>query len=159
MDYVLNHWQLIAVVLGVIILLLCYRWVLALCGVILIPDDSVGIMTKKFVILGKNRRLPAGRIIALNGEAGYQADTLPPGLQVIAPGNYRINPFLFSVQLADALDIPDNKFRFNLDVSQIICRPRLRHHRFSKESFPAPGRRATRSRWHSRSTTSVRSIH
>jgi hypothetical protein len=60
MDYVLNHWQLIAVVLGVIILLLCYRWVLALCGVILIPDDSVGIMTKKFVILGKNRRLPAG---------------------------------------------------------------------------------------------------
>ena len=42
MDYVLNHWQLIVIVLGVIILLLCYRWVLALCGVILVPDDSVG---------------------------------------------------------------------------------------------------------------------
>lgn len=82
MDYVLNHWQIIAIVLAVIILLVCYRWVLALCGVILVPDDSVGVMTKKFVIVGKNRRLPAGRIIALNGEAGYQADTLPPGLHV-----------------------------------------------------------------------------
>jgi hypothetical protein len=64
MDYLLYHWQLIAVVLGVIILLACYRWVLELCGVIIVPDDSVGVMTKKFVIVGKNRRLPAGRIIA-----------------------------------------------------------------------------------------------
>ena len=61
MDYVLNHWRLIAVALGVLILLGCYRWVLALCGVILVPDDSVGVVTKKFVIFGKNRRLPAGR--------------------------------------------------------------------------------------------------
>jgi uncharacterized membrane protein YqiK len=91
MDYVLNHWRLIAVVLGVLILLACYRWVLALCGVILVPDDSVGVMTKKFVILGKNRRLPAGRIIALNGEAGYQADTLPPGLHVgMWPWQYQV---------------------------------------------------------------------
>jgi hypothetical protein len=81
MDYAANHWQLIAVVLGAFILLVCYRWVLAVCGVIIVPDDSVGVMTKKFVLVGKNRRLPAGRIIALNGEAGYQADTLPPGLQ------------------------------------------------------------------------------
>src|SRR5580693_8012001 len=92
MDYVLNHWRLIAVVLGVLILLACYRWVLALCGVILVPDDSVGVMTKKFVILGKNRRLPAGRIIALNGEAGYQADTLPPGLHVgMWPWQYQVD--------------------------------------------------------------------
>ena len=65
MDYVLNHWPLIVVALGVIILLACYRWVLALFGVILVPDDSVGVMTKKFVIMGQNRRLPPGRIIAL----------------------------------------------------------------------------------------------
>jgi uncharacterized membrane protein YqiK len=176
MDYVLNHWPLIAVAAAILILLACYRWVFELCGIILVPDDSVGVMTKKFVVVGKNRRLPAGRIIALNGEAGYQADTLPPGLHMgmwpwqyqvdlvkfctvppgkvgcveacdgkslpsgrivaqlvacdsfqdaraflenggqrgpqmalIAPGNYRINPFLFSVRLADALDIPDNK--------------------------------------------------
>jgi hypothetical protein len=41
MDYALYHWRVIAVVFGVIILLACYRWVLALCGVIIVPDDSV----------------------------------------------------------------------------------------------------------------------
>src|SRR5579863_8979969 len=30
-------------------------------------------------------------------------------MALIAPGSYRINPFLFSVQLAEAVDIPDNK--------------------------------------------------
>jgi hypothetical protein len=29
MDYLLNHWQTIAVVVGVLILLVCYRWLLA----------------------------------------------------------------------------------------------------------------------------------
>ena len=92
MDYLFNHWQVIAVVVAVVILLLCYRWVLALCGIILIPDDSVGVMTKKFVIFGKNRRLPAGRIVALNGEAGYQADTLPPGLHLgLWPWQYQVD--------------------------------------------------------------------
>jgi uncharacterized membrane protein YqiK len=103
MDYVLNHWQLIAVVLGAIILLLCYRWVLALCGVILVPDDSVGVITKKFVILGKNRRLPAGRIMALNGEAGYQADTLPPGLHL---GMW---PWQYQVELVKFCTVPQGK--------------------------------------------------
>src|ERR1700683_935489 len=69
MDYIVNHWQIIALIVGVIILLVSYRAVLALCGVILVPDDSVGVITKKFVIVGKNRRLPAGRIIALHGKA------------------------------------------------------------------------------------------
>ena len=91
MDYVVSHWRLIAGVLAAIILVLNYRWVLWLCGVIIVPDDSVGVMTKKFVLVGKNRRLPAGRIIALNGEAGYQADTLPPGLHLgLWPWQYRV---------------------------------------------------------------------
>ena len=91
MDYVLIHWRLIGCVLAAIILLLSYRFVLWLCGVIIVPDDSVGVMTKKFVLMGKNRRLPAGRIIALNGEAGYQADTLPPGLHMgLWPWQYTV---------------------------------------------------------------------
>jgi uncharacterized membrane protein YqiK len=91
MDYVFTHWQLIVVAIAALILVLSYRWVLALCGVIIVPDDSVGVMTKKFVLVGKNRRLPAGRIVALNGEAGYQADTLPPGLHLgLWPWQYRV---------------------------------------------------------------------
>jgi uncharacterized membrane protein YqiK len=44
-------------------------------GLIVIGDRDVGIVTKKF----SSRSLPAGKLIALNGEAGLQADTLTPG--------------------------------------------------------------------------------
>jgi uncharacterized membrane protein YqiK len=49
-------------------------------GMVIIPEDKIGLVTKKFVLFGENKSLPDGKIIALNGEAGYQADTLPPGL-------------------------------------------------------------------------------
>jgi uncharacterized membrane protein YqiK len=46
-------------------------------GLVVIGEREVGIVIKKFAFGGKN--LPPGRLIALNGEPGYQADTLPPG--------------------------------------------------------------------------------
>src|SRR5580765_8516224 len=45
-------------------------------GWVLIRERQVGIVVKKF----GGRSLPPGRLIALAGEAGYQADTLAPGL-------------------------------------------------------------------------------
>jgi uncharacterized membrane protein YqiK len=47
-----------------------------LLGLVIIREDQVGVVIKKFA----RRSLPAGEFIALNGEAGYQADTLPPGV-------------------------------------------------------------------------------
>lgn len=47
-----------------------------LLGVVVIRENQVGLVIKKF----SPRSLPAGQFIALEGEAGYQADTLPPGL-------------------------------------------------------------------------------
>ncbi|HSI08194.1 MAG TPA: SPFH domain-containing protein [Rariglobus sp.] len=58
--------------LGVFILLIAPL----LMGMVIIREDQVGVVIKKFA----SRNLPAGEIIALNGEAGYQADTLPPGV-------------------------------------------------------------------------------
>uniref|UniRef100_UPI001F47E1B8 flotillin family protein n=1 Tax=Nostoc sp. CMAA1605 TaxID=2055159 RepID=UPI001F47E1B8 len=46
-------------------------------GLVVIGEREVGIVVKKFAISGKG--LPAGKLIALNGEAGLQADTLAPG--------------------------------------------------------------------------------
>src|SRR5579863_3291321 len=103
MDYILAHWQLSATILGVILLLLLYRWVLRLCGVIMVPDDSIGVVTKKFVLVGSHRRLPDGRIIALNGEAGFQADTLPPGLHV------GLWPWQFTVDRVQFFTVPPGK--------------------------------------------------
>jgi uncharacterized membrane protein YqiK len=57
-----------------------YKLILRIFGVVIIPNNQVGIVNKKFVLTGRNRTLPDGAIIALNGEAGVQADTLAPGL-------------------------------------------------------------------------------
>jgi uncharacterized membrane protein YqiK len=47
-----------------------------LLGLVVIRENRVGVVIKKFA----GASLPAGQLIALAGEAGYQADTLPPGL-------------------------------------------------------------------------------
>ncbi len=54
--------------------------VFRLFGAVIIPQDSIGIVNKRFVLFGKNRTLPDGSLVALNGEAGIQADTLAPGI-------------------------------------------------------------------------------
>jgi hypothetical protein len=48
-------------------------WIL---GLIVVGEREVGIVVKKFSLKGD---LPPGQLVALNGEAGYQADTLAPG--------------------------------------------------------------------------------
>jgi uncharacterized membrane protein YqiK len=45
-------------------------------GMVLIRERQVGIVVKRF----GSRALAPGRLLALDGEAGYQADTLAPGL-------------------------------------------------------------------------------
>ena len=64
-----------AIVIGLIIVLLLSIGPLVL-GAVFIRERQVGIVVKKFGV----RSLPPGRLIALGGEAGYQADTLAPGL-------------------------------------------------------------------------------
>jgi uncharacterized membrane protein YqiK len=49
-------------------------------GTVIVSKDEIGIVNKKWVLFGKNRTLPDGAIVALNGEAGLQADTLAPGI-------------------------------------------------------------------------------
>lgn len=66
------------------VLVLCiilYKFILRfLFGMIIVPEDRIGLVTKKFVLFGDNKELPGGRIIATKGEAGFQAKTLAPGL-------------------------------------------------------------------------------
>ena len=76
MDIVLSYWWVILI----IILLIANKLVLRLFGVVMVSEDSLGVVNKKWVLFGKNRTLPDGAIIALKGEAGLQADTLAPGI-------------------------------------------------------------------------------
>ncbi|RAJ08535.1 putative membrane protein YqiK [Chitinophaga skermanii] len=155
--------------------LLLYKVILRVFfGVVIVPEDRIGLVTKKFVLLGK-QELPEGRIIATQGQAGFQAQTLAPGIYfwkwfwqyeitfqsftiiptgkiglvlakdgaeletghilarkvacdsfqdaqaflegggakgrqtaIMTPGSYRINTFLFEVEMTDMLNIPEN---------------------------------------------------
>jgi uncharacterized membrane protein YqiK len=59
---------------------LLYKLVLRVFfGMIIVPDDRIGLVVKKFTLYG-SKRLPDGRIIAIEGEAGMQAKPLAPGL-------------------------------------------------------------------------------
>jgi uncharacterized membrane protein YqiK len=158
-----------------ILCLLLYRIILrTIFGVIIVPEDKIGLVTKKFVLVG-NQSLPEGRIIATDGQAGFQAQTLAPGVYfgkwfwqydvtfqaftviptgkiglvlakdgtelqrgavlarrvdcdvfqnaeaflrnggqkgrqtaIMTPGSYRINTFIFEVELSDMINVPDN---------------------------------------------------
>ncbi|HEY2686096.1 MAG TPA: SPFH domain-containing protein [Steroidobacteraceae bacterium] len=103
MDVILNHKYLVVAVVAGLVLLACYRVLLWLMGVVVVPDDSVGVVTKKFVLFGRNRSLPGGRIVALNGEAGFQADTLSPGMHA------GLWPWQYMVEKVKFLTIPQGK--------------------------------------------------
>lgn len=57
---------------GILFLLIFTK---SLLGLVIIRENEVGIIIKKFA----SRSLDPDRLIALHGEAGYQADTLTPG--------------------------------------------------------------------------------
>ena len=75
MAMVMSGWTPVLVALGFIVLALMLAGPFVL-GAVLIQERQVGIVVKRF----GSRALPPGQLIALAGEAGYQADTLAPGL-------------------------------------------------------------------------------
>lgn len=70
----------LVVILVIGLAIVFFRPILQLLGVVIIPEDKIGLVTKKFALMGAHKELPSGRIIAIQGEAGYQAQTLAPGL-------------------------------------------------------------------------------
>ncbi|WP_162128303.1 SPFH domain-containing protein [Flavobacterium phycosphaerae] len=77
MTSILDFWWVFVLVLSILL----YKFVLRVFfGMVIVPEDKIGLVTKKFVLLGTDKSLPDGRIIATKGEAGYQAQTLAPGL-------------------------------------------------------------------------------
>ncbi|MES2617094.1 MAG: SPFH domain-containing protein [Bacteroidota bacterium] len=73
----LDYWWVLFLLLCIVL----YKYILRfLFGMVIVPEDKIGLVTKKFVLFGENRELPDGRIVATLGEAGFQAKTLAPGL-------------------------------------------------------------------------------
>lgn len=94
--YLLSSWGWVPLL---VIAFVLYKWVLRfLFGMVIVPQDRIGLVTKKYVLMGPDRSLPDGRIIATKGEAGYQAQTLAPGLYwFMWPWQYGISMEPFTV--------------------------------------------------------------
>ncbi|CAC9975066.1 SPFH domain-containing protein [Flavobacterium panici] len=77
MNEITSYWWILLIVFAI----LFYKFILRVFfGMVIVPEDKIGLVTKKFVLFGTDKSLPDGRIIATKGEAGYQAKTLAPGL-------------------------------------------------------------------------------
>lgn len=86
-----------------VILLVFYKQALRIFGIIIVPEDKIGLVTKKFVLFGEVKNLPDGKIIATKGESGFQATTLAPGLY------FWKWPWQYEVLLQDFTIVPQGK--------------------------------------------------
>lgn len=89
---------------GLILLaLVSYKLIFRLFGIVIIPEDKIGLVTKKFVLFGADKELPDGRIIATKGEAGFQAKALAPGIY------FWMWPWQYEVDMQGFVIVPEGK--------------------------------------------------
>ncbi len=102
-----------SIVLSILIIIVAIGALIA-SSMVNIDGDGVGIVKKRF----GGGKLPDGRILAVNGENGVQAQTLSPGLHLFYwPWQYEITKvkmeqvkegFVGIVQAQDGRSLPDN---------------------------------------------------
>ncbi|HNP22031.1 MAG TPA: SPFH domain-containing protein [Panacibacter sp.] len=99
-DFFITYWWILVLLL----FLVFYKFILRVFfGMVIVPENRIGLVTKKFVLVGSNRELPDGRIIATKGEAGFQAKTLAPGLY------WSMWPWQYGVDMQPFTIIPEGK--------------------------------------------------
>ncbi len=99
-NFFTHYWWILVILVS----LLLYKFILRfLFGMVIVPENRLGLVTKKFVLFGSNRELPDGRIIATKGEAGFQAQTLAPGLY------WGMWPWQYGVDMQPFTVIPEGK--------------------------------------------------
>ena len=89
-------YAVLGILVGVLLLLLMAK---SLLGIVVIGELQVGIVAKKF----SRTNLAAGQLIALQGEAGLQADTLAPGW------HFFLWPWQFAVTKENVTVVPQGE--------------------------------------------------
>jgi uncharacterized membrane protein YqiK len=119
LSLLLSFWWIIPLLL----LIVGYKFVLRAFGVVIIPNNHIGVVNKKFVIFGTHRTLPDGSIIALHGEAGYQADQLAPGLHFFLwPWQYHIALEPFVTITEGSLGVVESKDGHPLSGGRVLAK-------------------------------------
>ena len=95
---VIAYWWIFVLLLAIVF----WKQALWFLGVIIVPDNRIGLITKKFVLWGAHKDLPPGKIVALNGEAGDQVDALASGV------HYALWPWQYTVRNEALTIIPED---------------------------------------------------
>jgi len=118
-DPFVKYWWAVAIVL----VLVLYKLIFRLFGAVIIPQDSIGVVNRKFVLVGRNRTLPDGCIVALNGEAGIQADTLAPGVHFgFYPWQYEIKIEKFVTIAEGRVGVVESRDGKSLSAGRVLAR-------------------------------------
>jgi len=113
----------IALALVVLFVIIFYKTVVRIFGVVIVPEDSAGIVNKKFALFGSHRTLPPGAIIALRGEAGLQADALAPGLHFgLWPWQYLVTLQKFITISQDNIGVVEARDGHPLTDGHVLAR-------------------------------------
>ena len=116
---ILSYWWILPILFSVVM----YKWVFRLFGVVIVPEDKIGLVTKKFVLFGSNKELSGDRIIATNGEAGFQATYLSPGLHFwYWPWQYEIDMQSFVVIPEGNVGLINSKDGLIIKTGRILAR-------------------------------------
>ena len=86
---------LLVAIVGVFALAVFALFAKSFLGLVVVNEREVGVVIRKF-----GRALPPGKLIATNNEAGFQADTLPPGW------HFGYFPWKYAVRKAPMTIIP-----------------------------------------------------
>ena len=98
LSFITQYWYIPVGILAIVFHQLIFR----VFGIVVIPNNKIGIVNKRFVLFGTHKTLPDGAIIALNGEAGLQADSLPPGL------HFWYWPWQYNIDLENFTEVPEH---------------------------------------------------
>ncbi len=118
--FLVHYGWIVVLVLAIILYKIILR---VIFGMVIVPENRIGLVTKKFVLIGANRGLPDGRIIATKGEAGFQAQTLPPGLYwFMWPWQYSVNMVPFTVIPEGQIGLVLSKDGAEIPTGRILAR-------------------------------------
>lgn len=82
------------------LILLVITALLMYMGIVRIGETEVGLVIKKFSLNPRHSSLPSDGLIALNGEAGWQADTLAPG------SHWGYWPWAYTIRRVPLISVP-----------------------------------------------------
>ena len=102
MEFLKSNWYyIVPIMVALVSIIGLWKQILRVfAGMVLVPEDKIGLITKKFVLLGKKEE--SSGIIATDGQGGYQANYLDKGSL-----KWKYWPWQYSIDMTPFVVIPE----------------------------------------------------